>query len=148
MRNSAIAVSVLMLLATTAAQAHVRIFPAESVAGATENYTMYVPTEGKVNTTGVDLEVPDGVTIVSVDGPADGYSIKKSGARIVSVSWKMNIPPGQNQAFKFVATNPKSADHISWMAHQHLADGSSEGWVDVPGSKRPAPVIKLGAAKP
>jgi uncharacterized protein YcnI len=147
MRLPMIAAPIVILLASTNAQAHVRIFPVESVAGATEHYSMRVPTEGKVATTGVDLEVPDDVTIVSVDGPTDMYTLKKNGARIVAITWKMSIPPGENQAFNFVATN-SHADQLAWMAHQRLADGTSEDWVDVPGSKRPAPVVKLSATKP
>jgi uncharacterized protein YcnI len=40
------------------AEAHVRITPAESKADTTETYSARVPTEGKVTTVSVQLDVP------------------------------------------------------------------------------------------
>jgi uncharacterized protein YcnI len=40
----------LTALATTTANAHVRVVPSESKTGATETYKVTVPTEGKVST--------------------------------------------------------------------------------------------------
>ena len=55
------AVSVFLIAAT--AEAHVTVRPRESKAGATEKYTVRVPTEGKVATTSVEIEIPAGVTV-------------------------------------------------------------------------------------
>lgn len=134
----------LMLVAFTA-QAHVRVLPAEAQAGARQAYTVRVPTEGDAATNSVELEVPNGVSVISIEGKAE---TKKSGDRIVSIMWKMEIPPGESREFKFVAMNPASGQEIKWKAHQHFVDGSTSDWVDVPASSRPGPITKLRAAPP
>lgn len=136
----------LMLVASAAALAHVRIQPAESKPGATETYSMRVPTEGKVATTSVELEVPDGVTIVSISGPASEYETKKAGNRITNVTWKVNIAPSQAQQLTFVAKNPPTGAQIAWKVHQRYSDGTSSDWVDGAGTPRPSPVTKLASA--
>src|SRR6266508_4754603 len=63
----AAALTAAVLLATgTVALAHVTVAPRQSKTGATERYTVRVPTEGQVMTTSVELEVPSGVTVVEV----------------------------------------------------------------------------------
>ncbi len=59
-----------ILLTTTPAVAHVGVSPRESKLGATETYTLSVPSEGGKTTTSVVLDVPDGVTVLSVISPA------------------------------------------------------------------------------
>ena len=129
-----------VVLVTSAVQAHVRIQPAESNAGARQTYTVRVPTEGNVATTWLELEVPAGVSVISIEGQAE---TKKISDRIVSIVWRMEIPPGQSQEFVFVAMNPTSDQEISWKAHQHYADGSNTDWVEGPGTRNPASITKL-----
>jgi uncharacterized protein YcnI len=143
-----VAVPILMLLGVSNAQAHVRVFPLESRPGATETYTMYVPTEGKSATVSVELDVPDGVNIVSIDGPPDAFVLRKNGTRIEAIAWKASIPPGENQAFRFVASNPGTPGQIAWKAHQQLADGTRNDWVEAPGTKRPASITILTVSRP
>ncbi len=131
------------MLVASGVQAHVRIQPAESLAGAQETYTVRVPTEGDVATSWVELEVPANVSVISVEGEAE---TKKIGDRIVSIIWRVVIPPGQSGEFVFVASNPASVQEISWKAHQHFADGSSADWIEGPGTRRPASITKLRAA--
>lgn len=50
------------LLSVHSAWAHVTVAARESRPGASERYTVRVPTEGKVSTVEVELEVPEGVT--------------------------------------------------------------------------------------
>jgi uncharacterized protein YcnI len=57
----------LILIAATVVDAHVRVRPMESKPGATETYKITVPTEGKVATVKVELIVPMGVELLSVD---------------------------------------------------------------------------------
>src|SRR5262245_24630548 len=97
MTNLAITTIALVLSFAPAAHAHVTIRPREAKLGATEKYTMRVPTEGKVATTSVELEVPDGVTIVTVNGAAGSVEQKKSGGRVTSITWKVDIQPAQSQ---------------------------------------------------
>lgn len=134
------------LLVAVAAEAHVSVRPRESKAGATEKYTVRVPTEGKVATTSVEVEIPQGVTVSSVE-PADGvrFDMKRDGGRVVSIVWTVTIDPGQNRELVFIAKNPTDATEIVWKAHQRYGDGTSSEWVGAAGTRQPAPVTKLTA---
>ena len=142
-----IAYTVSALLVATAAHAHVSVRPRESKAGATEKYTVRVPTEGKVATTSVEVDIPQGVTVNSVE-PADGVKseMTREGGRVVSITWTVTIDPGQNREFVFEAKNPTEGSEIVWKAHQRYADGTSSEWVGAAGTRQPAPVTKLTAA--
>lgn len=59
----------LALAVPALASAHVGVRPRESKVGAEEKYTVRVPTEGKIATTFVELEVPAGVTVLEVMKP-------------------------------------------------------------------------------
>ena len=135
-----------MLLAS-AAQAHVSVRPRESKPGATEKYIARVPTEGKVATTSVEIDIPAGVVVESVE-PADGVKseMKREGGRVVSIIWTVTIEPGANRELTFAAKNPGEGAEIAWKAHQRYADGTSSEWVGAAGSRQPAPVTKLTAA--
>lgn len=127
-----------------AAQAHVSIWPRESMQGATERYTVRVPTEGKVTTTGADLEVPAGVVVEVVSMPAGWtYEVKRQGDRIVGISWKMDIKPGEFAEFGFVARNPREGTQIVWTLRQRFADGTVTDWTKGPAGIRPTAVTKL-----
>ena len=129
-----------LLIMATSAHAHVRVLPLEAQTGARQTYTMKVPTEGKVATTSVELEIPLGLSVISIANPAE---IKKVNAQISVITWKVEIPPGESQAFDFVAQNPNIDQEIVWRAHQHYADGTSRDWVDQPHTKNPASVTTL-----
>ena len=145
MRSRLIAVFVLM--GAVGVSAHVTVLPRESQAGATQRYTIRVPTEGQVATTSVELEVPAGVTITEVVA-GTGYTVdtRREGNRIVAVTWKKDIPPKATGEFIFVARNPGSGP-IAWKARQRFADGTSADWVGVEGDRRPASVTQLKAAR-
>ena len=142
-----IAYTVSALFVATVAQAHVSVQPRESKAGATETYTVRVPTEGKVATISVEVEIPQGVTVNSVE-PADGVKVamKREGGRVVSMTWTVTIDSGQHRELVFVAKNPSDATEIVWKAHQRYADGTSSEWVGAAGTRQPAPVTKLTTA--
>src|SRR5712691_2640577 len=132
------------LACATAAEAHVTIQPRESKAGVAETYSMRVPTEGKVTTVSVELEIPEGVTIVSVEAPTGTrYETKRVGDRITSITWTTAIKPGDSQQLTFKATNPTQASEITWKAHQRYEDGSSTDWIGPAGDSRPAPRTRL-----
>lgn len=109
--------------------AHVTIAPAESKLGASERYTVRVPTEGAVATVGVDLEVPEGVTVSNVLASGGWTSeVKREGNRIVAIVWKVNIPPAHYGEFVFNARNPKEGAAIAWKVKQRFEDGTSRDW--------------------
>ena len=72
MRIAVLTVAVLAF--TTTAFAHVRVTPRESKPGAKGTYTLRVPTEGKVTTRSVTLEVPEGVSVLSASAPDVGQA--------------------------------------------------------------------------
>jgi uncharacterized protein YcnI len=137
--------AVAILLATHPALAHVTVWPQQSRAGASERYTVRVPTERNVSTTSVELEVPAGVTVTGILAPAGfTYQTKRDGARIVAITWQQEIKMGEIGEFVFFARNPTGAQ-IAWKAHQRYADGQVEDWIGPAGDRRPAPVVTLTA---
>lgn len=143
--RTALCAVVLLTVATTAG-AHVTVAPNTSRGGTVERYTIRVPTEGKVTTTAVDLEVPPDVTITGVVVTGGfTYEARRDGERIVGLTWKMDIQPGEVAEFVIFARNPASGQ-IQWKAHQKFADGTSADWVGVEGDRRPAAVTTLTAA--
>lgn len=122
-------------------QAHVRVLPFESKPGAHQLYTVKVPTEGTVDTTLVELEIPDGISVISA---SDQGEMQKIDGRTKSISWKVTVLPGQSKDLTFEAINPSANQDILWKAHQHYADGTSRDWVDLPKTKSPASVTRIG----
>ena len=138
--------SAALVLVASAAQAHVTVSPETSPGGAVERYTIRVPTEGKVATTSLDLEVPAGVTITGVLVTGGfSYDARREGDRIVGLTWKMDVKPGEVAEFVIFARNPASGQ-IQWKAHQRFEDGSSADWTGVEGDRRPAAVTRITAA--
>ena len=123
--------------------AHVTVRPRESAPSAEEKYTVRVPTEGAVSTVQLELEIPEGVTVIDVPHP-DGapHKVKKSNGRITAIVWTKEIKPKEAAEFTFRARNPKTGDALVWKAHQHFADGTTADWIGPP-EKRPASVTKL-----
>ena len=139
--------TIIILLTTSLPQAHVTVWPQESKAGTGERYTVRVPTEGKVTTTEIELEVPADVRVsgVLVGGPFT-YEFRREGDRIVAVTWKQDIKPTEYAEFVFFAVNPKTAGPVAWKVHQRYADGTSADWTGVEGDRRPASVTRITAA--
>lgn len=135
----------LAILVAATADAHVRIRPAESKPGTTETYKVTVPTEGKVATVKVELVVPNGVQVLSVD-VAKPHTVRKGEAGSTIITWQEEIPPANAREYTFTARNPLTGTEISWQAHQFFADGSTADWVEAPGSKRPASITRLVTA--
>lgn len=144
MRTWTLIATIALVLTASVAQAHVSVRPRESKPGATEKYIVRVPTEGKVATASVEVDIPPGVMVESVE-PMDGVKAdtKQEGGRIVSITWTVAIEPGGNREFTFTAKNPSEGTEIAWKAHQRYGDGTSSEWVGAAGTRQPAPVTKL-----
>ena len=138
MRTRLLLSAAVLLCASATLMAHVTIGPAESRLGANERYTVRVPTEGQVATVGVDLEVPEGVTVSYILASGGWTSeVKREGNRIVSISWKVDVPPSHFAELVFNARNPKEGTAIAWKVKQRFADGSARDWT--PTTKLAAP---------
>jgi uncharacterized protein YcnI len=124
-----IVVAALTLAIPASAWAHVTIQPVESRPGIEQRYTARGPTESQVATTSVELQVPDGLTIIEVPAPEGAtHDIKRAGERIVAITSTKEIPPRQSAQFVFVARNARRGDRITWNVQQRFADGSTRAW--------------------
>jgi len=139
-------VGVFTTLLASIAAAHVTVWPRESQAGAYEKYVVRVPTEGKVATTSIELEMPAEATFISVHvAIGHTYEIKKRDGRVVGIVWSMKINPGEFAEFAFMARNPKEGKMLVWKATQRFANGTSTQWGGPAGDKHPASVTSLSA---
>jgi uncharacterized protein YcnI len=144
MKKRIFAAALVFLFAASLSNAHVTVWPRESGPGAHEKYVVRVPTEGKVATASVELAIPEGVTVVSMAaGSGFTYEMKRTGDRVTSIVWSMQIPPGEFAEFSFMARNPKEGTDLTWKATQRFVDGTQTEWTGPRGDKRPAPVTKL-----
>ena len=138
---------VALIAAVPTAFAHVSVRPAEAPLGAETAYTVRVPTEGESTTTSVQLDIPENVVVLSVNGGAGTFEMKKTGDRVTAIVWKTSIPAGQRAELTFTARNPASGNEISWKAHQFFADGTRADWIEAKGSKRPESITALKVAQ-
>jgi uncharacterized protein YcnI len=129
-----------VLLSALPAWAHVTVAPRESRPGVSERYTVRVPTEGKVSTIELELEIPEGVTISPMPPTGWSHTLKRTGDRVTAIVWAMEFKPGQFAEFGFIGRNPKTGSAVVWKAHQRYADGTATQWVGEPGTRSPAPV--------
>jgi uncharacterized protein YcnI len=135
----------LALLIPIAAAAHVSITPRASTHGATEKYTVRIPSEGKVATIAAEMEVPEGVIIEVLQSPSGWkHDVQRKDDRIAAVTWQVNVPPGEFIEVGFVARNPRQGDRIVWTLRQRFADGTVTDWtMDPKGAVRPTAVTQL-----
>ena len=132
----------LTLAAAGAAWAHVEVSPGEVPAGATESFTVEVPTEKEVPTTEVRLELPDGFRAEGADAPAGWESAVEGGALV----WTWGeIPVAESEEFSFEATAPEEAGSFRLNAIQTYGDGSVVEWTGAADSDEPAPVLEVSA---
>jgi uncharacterized protein YcnI len=137
--------SLLLVSAASLAYAHVTITPNQSMHGATEKYTVRVPTEGQVATIGAELDVPERVVVETVAVPNGWkYELKRdANKRITGIVWTMNVPPGEFVELAFVARNPRDRTELVWGLRQKFADGKVEDFTKGPNGIRPTAVTKL-----
>ena len=124
--------------------AHVTIQPRESMHGATQRYTVRIPTEGEVATVGVEMEVPEGVIVEVLQTPMGWtYDVVRADDRIVSISWQVDVKPHEFLEVGFVARNPRRGAEIVWTLRQIFADGTVTDWTNGPNGIRPTAVTRL-----
>jgi uncharacterized protein YcnI len=149
MRKSRTAVCLaafLLVSIVPAAFGHVRISPRESSAGATQKYTMTVPTERQSPTIRIEATFPASVMVVSF-GAMPGWKIeeKKDGdGKIVGAVWSGGaIPFAESVDFTFEAKNPAAAGRLEWKVIQIYQDGARSEWTGPENSRTPGPVTTV-----
>jgi len=148
-RIQVMAAAALMILVPAIVLAHVTIQPRQSLQGATERYTVRIPTEGGVATIGAELDVPEGVIVEVLQSPSGWtYEVKRADDRIVSIVWQANIKPGEYLEVGFVARNPRQGSQIVWLLRQRFADGTVTDWTNGPDGPRPTAITQLTPRPP
>ena len=126
--------------------AHIMVSPPDSKAGTTQKYELRVHNEEKLAITSVDLAIPTSINVLTIGpAPAGTYTTAKTGDRITSLTWKVDVAAGKYLALPFTAKNPDAASSVSWNAKAHLSDGSIVEWSDKPGPGEKASVTKIAA---
>ena len=124
------------------ALAHVEVSPGQVPAGATETFTVEVPTEKEVPTTEVRLELPDGFEVAGAEAPS-GWQGEVQGN---AIEWTGGeIPVAESEEFSFEATAPEEAGSFRLGAIQTYADDSVVEWTGAADSEEPAPVVEVSA---
>lgn len=133
------------------ASAHVVVSPKEVGIGKFQTFTVGVPVEKEVATTGLRLVVPEGLNYVTPNvKPGWRVEVKKEPVmkdgkqvmsedgdekveRVSEISWAGGqIPAGQRDEFLFSAQTPSAAGALAWKAYQSYADGSVVAWDAAP----------------
>jgi uncharacterized protein YcnI len=141
------AVAAIVLLGPVVVHAHVSITPRDSTHGATEKYVIRIPTEGKVATTGAEVEFPAGVIVETIQAPSGWtYDLRRQDDRIVAMTIHADVKPGEFIEVGFVARNPRQGTQIVWILKQRFADGTVTDWTVGPSGTRPTAVTRLAAA--
>lgn len=133
------------LLLWGVAAAHIRIFPAESLQGAREKYTMRVPNEKQVATIRIEGEFPSELKVYDFEfKPGWKIDFKKApDGRIIGATWTGTIAPYEFVEFGMLGLNPKQGDKLVWKFTQYYADGNKEEFMGPAGTFYPAPVVTL-----
>ena len=137
-----------LLLLGGVVQAHIRINPAESTAGAREMYRMRVPNEKQVNSGRIEGEFPAGMKVYAFE-PRPGWSVdirRNAQGEIVGAVWTGVLKPYEFLEFGMLAINPQAAGELVWKFVQYYDDGTKEEFAGPVGSRLPSPVVTLKAA--
>src|SRR3954447_25251017 len=81
-------IACLVLATAGVAWAHVVVTPKEAPAGSYQKFSVSVPTEKDIPTTGVRVEVPEGFTVTGVQ-PVPGWQheFEKDGGVVKTITW-------------------------------------------------------------
>jgi uncharacterized protein YcnI len=128
----------------TGASAHVTVSPKASNAGAWEKYDIRLPNEKDSGTTMLEVRFPAGLRVMSFE-EKPGWTVqtlRDANGTITGARWSGQLSPQRFVEFGVIAVNPNGSELI-WTAVQTYADGTTVSWSGAPGSKTPAPRVKL-----
>lgn len=134
------------LMLAVSAFGHVRISPKESAAGATQRYTMVVPTERQSPTVRLEMQFPAAVTPISF-GTTPGWKVeekKDAAGKTIGAVWSGgSIAFADSAEFVFDARNPLTGTKLEWKVIQIYEDGTHSEWTGPESSRTPAPVTAV-----
>ncbi|HEC2148606.1 TPA: YcnI family protein [Staphylococcus delphini] len=143
------ALIVMFATLTTAAEAHVKLDPQVSEPGSFQQYNVRVPVERDSQTTKVELEVPQGVTVSAIQ-PVPGFKHqqeKNKAGEITKITWAATgdgIGENEYQNFPIIVANPDKEGTFKWNALQTYKDGKVVKWTqEGEDSENPAPLTEL-----
>jgi uncharacterized protein YcnI len=132
------------------AAAHIVIDPLTSTAGATQLYTIAVPSEKRLDTTRVEVQFPRNLVILQLQSPPGWHVTPEkdgSSGRILGAIWEGgSTGPDEFTSFGVLAQNPNEPADLSWSAIQTYADGSEVQWFGPESSQFPATVTRVEAS--
>jgi len=142
--------TMLMVVVTSVASAHVRVLPEEVPADTFEVFTVRVPTEKDIPTTGVRVEVPEGFTISRVEPvPGWDYELEEEAGAVSAITWSGGeIGATEFQQFDVQGQTPEETGEYPWRAVQMYEDGSVVEWIGPEDSEEPASVVRVTEGGP
>ena len=140
--------AIALTAAPFSAEAHVTVWPRDSVVAAREKYVVRMPNEKRIATVRLEAEFPPGLRVTAVQQtPGWNVTVTRDGAGVVTgATWEGELPPDQFVEFGVAAVNPKAGESLTWRFVQTYADGSRAEWTGAPGAPTPAPRVTLKAA--
>lgn len=134
-----------LLAASSAATAHVSVWPKQSAPGAREKYEIRVPNEKKVDTIALEVRFPAGLRVTSIEQKPEWRAepLRDASGQLIGVRWSGKLAPEQFTEFGVLAANPPTGTELAWPAVQLFADGTKVEWSGPAGSKTPAPRVTL-----
>lgn len=136
----------MLAVAAAPAWAHVTVAPAEAPAGAEQRYALTVPGEKPVPTTGVEVQLPAELRVISVPPPPGWGVTTQAGrdGRILGATWSGGaVAAGESIELVVVARNPDAAATLAWRVIQTYRDGSEVHWNGPPGGEFPAATSRV-----
>jgi hypothetical protein len=123
------------LAGAAVATAHVEVLPASVPAGEAAEFTVRVPTERDIPTTGVRIAFPPQVTVFSFADPPPGWRItplRRPDGRFRGVAYSGgSIPVARYADFRMLGT-PFEEGTALWRTRQTYADGQVKPWTGPP----------------
>lgn len=131
---------ILALFVASNASAHVSVSPKEVGVGKYQTYSVSVPSEKDISTTGLRLVIPAGLESVSPT-VKPGWTINTvtgENDAITEIRWTGgNIPGHFRDDFTFSAKAPAKETTLYWKAYQTYRDGTVVAWELLPTQEQP-----------
>lgn len=129
-----LAMAALIFNTGSTAFAHVTVSPSEVVSASYQTFTINVPNEKDIPTTGIRIVIPKEVTNATPTQKAGWRIAIEEGEgddaeNVKSIVWSNGtIENGLRDEFTFSAKVPEKVGEIQWKAYQTYSDGTVVSW--------------------